>query len=334
MKLHKKKILVTGGAGFIGSNLVHALAGLENQVVVLDDFSSGKMSNLEKTLAQFKNVEVISGSILDQALISTLIPKVDLIFHLAVKCLRLSFEHPHIVHDTNATGTLLLLETVKKISSEKKIPFIYVSSSEIYGTASHPPMTEDHPKNPKTVYATSKLAGEYYTLNYHQTFDLPVTVVRPFNTYGPNEHLEGFSGEVIPRFSFNLLQNKAPVIFGNGLQTRDFTFVEDTVKGLIAIAEAPSLNGEIVNLAYGQEVSILEISQILRELLNKQQIEPVFNEARPADVLRHWANVDKLWKHTKFRPQIDIRTGISLYLKWFQAQGMKPNLASQDTKNW
>ncbi len=171
MKLSKKKILVTGGAGFIGSNLVDALVR-DNDVIVLDDYSTGKPDNLREAQTSGR-LELIEGSIMDTELVKSLVKDVDVIYHLAVQCLRVCFDKPYYVHDVNATGTLNLLEAAHTLNPKLE-RFVYCSSSEAYGTAKTVPMNEDtHPLEPTTVYGASKLAGELYTKAYHITYDMP-----------------------------------------------------------------------------------------------------------------------------------------------------------------
>src|SRR5258708_18740014 len=224
------KAIVTGGAGFIGSNLTSLL--LENgwQVSVIDDFSVGKKENLPIN----SRLTISEADIRDKKTMKQLISGADIVFHLAVQCVRKSIHDPWRVYDGNSTGTLNVLDAsfINKIKM-----FVYVSSSEVYGTASKVTMNEKYVMNPTTVYGASKLAGELYALAYFRTYGYPVVVVRPFNSYGYNEHFEGPYGEVIPRFVVRALNNLPIQIFGDGKQTRDFTFVSDTAKGIYLVGE-------------------------------------------------------------------------------------------------
>ncbi len=329
-----KKILVTGGAGFIGSNLVDALVK-DNDVIVLDDYSTGKLENLAQAQHSGR-LEIIEGSILDQDRLNTIIPKVDVIYHLAVQCLRVCFDKPHYVHEVNATGTLNLLETARVLNPHLE-RFIYVSSSEAYGTAKVVPMHEDtHPLEPTTVYGASKLAGELYTQAYFITYNMPTMILRPFNTYGYREHHEGASGEVIPRFVIRILNDLPPIIFGDGSATRDFTFVSDTVESLIRAGAHDGFFGQAVNLAYGQEVDIKTIAEKLLKILDKPQLEIDWQAERPGDVHRHFADVTKLQAGTGFKPQIAIDEGLQRYVDWFVANHPNPKhlLSDCQTQNW
>jgi UDP-glucose 4-epimerase len=329
-----KTILVTGGAGFIGSNLVDRLLE-NNRVIVLDDFSTGTRENLKHAIKN-PNFSLVEGSVLDKLLIESIIPEVTHVYHLAVQCLRVCFEQPHLVHEVNATGTLNLLEAAHQLNPSLE-RFIYCSSSEAYGTATVVPMNEDtHPVKPTTVYGGSKLTGELYTQAYHVTYGMPTLVVRPFNTYGYREHYEGASGEVIPRFVIRILNDLPPVIFGDGSATRDFTFVTDTVDGLIRLGACDSLVGQTVNLAYGQEVSIREIADKLLSLLGKPHLGIQWEPERPADVQRHYADITRLQRSTQWKPDIDIEAGLQRYIDWFTTEYPNPAslLQACQLQNW
>jgi UDP-glucose 4-epimerase len=317
MKLVRKKILVTGGAGFIGSHLVDALVTGGNQVTVMDNLSSGKLENIRHHLTK-DNFKFVQGDVTDIEQVRELVRKNEIVFHLAVQCLRVSLSDPYLVHDVNATGSLNVCQAARESGIEK---LIYCSSSEVYGTAKITPMNEDHALEPTTPYGASKLAGEAYARSYFLTYGLPVVIVRPFNTYGPREHLEGPYGEVIPRFILRIMNNQPPVIFGDGKQTRDFTNVKDIVKGFVLAGESELLNGETINIAAGKEVSINQIAHTIIKLLKKNDgLKPSYMEARPGDVRRHYADISKARKILNFKPQIDIETGIEQYIQWIKEQ--------------
>lgn len=325
-------ILVTGGAGFIGSHLVDALVLAGNKVTALDNFSSGKRENLKQHEGN-EDVKVIEGDVRDKTVLRELTKGMDVVYHLAVQCLRVSIKDPEINHEVNATGSLNLCIA----SLENKVKrLIYVSSSEAYGTALTAPMSETHPLEPITVYGASKVAGELYTLAYHKTYGLQSMVVRPFNTYGPRSHFEGAYGEVIPKFVLRLLNDTPPVIFGDGAQTRDFTYVSDTVAGIVMASECDGLIGQAVNIARGEEISINRLYEIISGLLNKGNIKPVYETDRPGDVLRHYADTAKAKRLFGYSASIDIREGLEKYIKWFMAQGYDyKNLLKEDKVfNW
>lgn len=321
------KAIITGGAGFIGSNLSTFLLRKGWSVVVIDDFSTGKKENLPKD----KNLKIIEASVFDKMQMKRLINKADVVFHLAVQCVRKSIRDPWLVHDVNSTGTLSVLDA----AFVNKIPkFIYISSSETYGSAETVPMSENHPKNPTTIYGASKLTGELYSQAYFRIYQYSTIIVRPFNTYGYNEHFEGPYGEVIPRFAVRALNRLPLQIFGDGKQTRDFTFVTDTVRGIYAVYEkgAP---GEAYNIARGKEVSILDLAQIVLKVC--QVDVPIEHfDPRPGDVMRHFADTNEAEKDLGFKAQVDIEDGIRKYIEWFRKVMPNPKVALKfyQERNW
>ena len=331
MKVKNKRVLVTGGAGFIGSHLVDALYK-NNHVIILDNFSSGKRENIQHH-QENPDVEIVTGDIRDKALLYKITRDIDIVYHLAVQCLRVSIKDPEINHEVNATGTLNLCMASLQNSVER---FVYISSSEVYGTAVRVPMDENHPCEPMTVYGASKLAGEVYSLAYNRTYGLNSIVARPFNTYGPREHFEGAYGEVIPKFVLRVLNNEPPVIFGDGTQTRDFTYVTDTVMGIIMASECDAMIGQTVNIASGTETSVNTLSEIITRKLSRENLRPVYEKNRPGDVKRHLSAISKAQKTFEYTPRVDIEQGLQHYIEWFKSKNYNyAELAKQDIIfNW
>ena len=330
MNLSGKRILVTGAGGFIGSHLADRLAA-GNELVLVDDFSIGKRENLAEVRDR-KGVSIAEDDICDRERMRALTRGIDVVFHLAISDLRTSINNPLMSHDINAGGTLSVLMAAREHAVKR---FIYVSSSEVYGTAETVPMSEAHPLRPTTVYGASKLAGELYALAYHRTYGLPVSVVRPFNTYGPREPYEGMRAEVIPRFHLELEAGRAPVIYGGGSQRRDFTYVEETVSGLVRAGECDALVGDVVNVAYGREVSIARIAELLAERAGKPQRAARRAEPRPGDGHRHFADISKARRLFGFEPKIGIEEGLARTVAWFEAQGITAGEdAASGRPNW
>ncbi|MDO8657387.1 MAG: GDP-mannose 4,6-dehydratase, partial [Candidatus Levybacteria bacterium] len=302
-----------------------------NYVVVVDNFSQGSMNNLKEIKAN-KNLRIIDADILDMPKMLQVTKNIDIIFHLATQCLRVSLKNPFLVNEVNTTGTLNVLWAAHKNKIKK---FLYCSSSEVYGSALSAPMKEDHPLNPTTVYGASKLQGEIYAKCFNDNFGLPTIIARPFNTYGFNEHFVGPYGEVIPRFIARIKNNLPPIIYGPGTQTRDFTFVSDTVNGLILAASSDRLNGQAINIAYGKEITINKIAKIIIELLNSK-IRVKYQPSRPKDVKRHYADISKAKKILNFKPEIDIGKGIKMYLEYLNTTGInfKTILKKIPERNW
>lgn len=322
-----KKAIVTGGAGFIGSNLVKLLLDKDYQVLVIDDLSVGKKENLPINGGSLKFVK---EDVRDRKKMLSLIKEADVIFHLAVQCVRKSINDAWLVHSVNTEGTLSVLDAALTNKIKK---FVYVSSSEAYGTAEIIPMPESHPLNPTTIYGASKLTGELYTMAYYRTYGLNVSVVRPFNTYGYNEHFEGPYGEVIPRFVVRALNNLPLQIFGDGNQTRDFTFVTDTALGIYLVGEKGK-SGETYNIARGQEIKILDLAKITLDLLNKE-LEIEFLPSRPGDVYRHSASFIKAAMELDYEAQYGIVSGVREYISWFKKNyKAKEALKFYQETNW
>jgi UDP-glucose 4-epimerase len=331
MKLENKHVLVTGGAGFIGSHLAERLAPA-NRVRVVDDLSIGSLDNL-RALEGRPGYEFVQADVNDLERMTELMRGIQVVYHLAISCLRTSLAQPLMSHDVNAGGTLRVCMAAQRAGVER---FVYCSSSEVYGTALRAPMDEDHPLEPTTVYGASKLAGEKYALAHHRTWGMPVVVVRPFNTYGPREPHAGARAEVIPRFTMQLLAGRQPVIYGDGRQTRDFTYVTETAEGLVRAGECDALVGEVVNVARGCEVSILRIAELLMELTGTQGLGLRHEPPRPGDVLRHFADASRARAHLGFEARIGIEEGLRRYLEWFRHEGHRRGglLESAGRPNW
>ncbi|MBC7369545.1 MAG: GDP-mannose 4,6-dehydratase [Undibacterium sp.] len=307
------KILVTGGAGFIGSHLCEYLVAFGARVVVLDNFRNGKRKNL--TFVGAEALEIIEGDIVDAATCERAMAGVETVYHLACLGVRHSLHSPVENHQVNALGTLNVLEAARAAKVKR---FVYVSTSEIYGRAKEFPITENCTPWPLTVYGSSKLAGEHYARSYFECWQLPVVCVRPFNNYGPRSHFEGDSGEVIPRFLLRALAGQPPVIFGDGGHTRDFLYVKDCAETLVKIAGCDALVGEVVNLGYGEELRIDVLARTVMEAAGRPDLQTVFEAPRPADVPKLWVDTAKLKQAIDFRPRVSLREGIGHTLDYFR----------------
>ena len=325
-----QRVLVTGGAGFIGSELVRQLADRGLSVRVVDNLVNGKRENLSAVPG---NVELVVADVRDERSMAALLGKVDLVFHLACLGVRHSIHAPVENHEVNASATLKLLDACQNSGVKR---FIYVSSSEVYGTARTAPITEEHPTLPMTVYGASKLAGESYTRAFWETYRYPTVVVRPFNAYGPRCHHEGDSGEVIPKFMLRSMAGKPMVIFGDGSQTRDFTFVSDTARGILAAGLSGNSVGQTINLGSGKEIRITELANTVAQVLGKASAEIVHVESRPGDVLRLIADSAKAKKLLNFEPTISLRDGLARLHDWYKSQAKTPaDLLEQEVvRNW
>jgi len=327
-----KRTLVTGGAGFIGSHLVDHLIEGGHRVTVLDDFSTGTRDNLGQACAR-GDVTIVDGSILDPHIVTHAISGCDRVYHLAVQCVRRSLGRPIHNHEVNATGTLNVLEAARRQQVHR---FVYCSSSEVYGNASAELLEEDGVIcEPVTVYGAAKLAGEYYAKAYARTYDLPVVVVRPFNSYGPREHDRGDLAEVIPRFVIRVLNGLPPVIFGDGSNGRDFTYVTESARGIAIAADCDQLIGKVVNIAYGKMVTIEEVARSVARICQRSDLQPAYLEQRPGDVYRLHADVRRAKDVLGYEAEIDFEQGLEKYVAWFGETHPDPSeLVEDDPINW
>jgi UDP-glucose 4-epimerase len=330
MRLSGECVVVTGGAGFIGSHVVDRLVSLGADVTVVDDLSAGTRDNLAPALEH--GARLVVGDVRDREVLRRELTGARAVFHMAVGNLRQSLADPLQVHEVNATGTLIATLAAVDAGIER---FVYVSSSEVYGSAVRTPMTEDDPLRPTTVYGASKAAGELNAQACMRTYGLPVVVVRPFNSYGPREHATGASAEVIPKFVTRIAAGLPPVIFGTGDQTRDFTWVEETASGIVSAAETDAAVGQTINIAFGQGVAIREICERLLELLDAPFLEPEYSEARPGDVEHHWADTTRARELVDFEARVSIDDGLARYVDWALSQ---PDVAGigrrEPVRNW
>lgn len=326
-------MVVTGGAGFIGSHLVdEILARGAEQVRVLDNLANGRPENLEALDAD-RRLSLVTGDLLDSRALDEVLDGAEVVFHLACLGVRHSLHSPLENHRVNAEGTLRLLLACDARAVER---FVSVSSSEVFGTAQYAPMDEAHPTWPETVYGASKLAGEAYARAAFRTSGLPAVVVRPFNTYGPRSHFEGDCGELIPRTVVRVLSGRAPVVFGDGEQTRDFLHVSDTARALADLAECDEAVGRTVNVGYGEEITVNEVCRLVADAAGRADLVPEHQEPRPGDVRRLWVDNSLVRQLIGFGPRVPFVDGVADVVRWFGAQGTSAEemVALMTDRNW
>lgn len=322
------KFLVTGGAGFIGSHIVEALVKEGHFVRTLDNFSSGKEENLSfiqglsprGASVPASNFELIKGDIRDKETCLKAAKGIDFILHqAALRSVPKSLGNPKEYNEVNIQGTLNMLEAAK----ESKIKFfVFASSSSIYGDTEKFPQKEDAPSRLISPYALTKLTGEYYCRIFSKNYGLNTVSLRYFNVFGPRQALDDEYAVVIPKFITCILKDEPPPIYGNGRQSRDFTYVANVVEANILAAQNHNFEGEVFNIASNRDYRVLELVKILNQLM-KKNIKPVFLNPRPGDVLRTFADIRKAKKLLGFRPRIDFVQGLKLTMDYFQEKWLK-----------
>jgi UDP-glucose 4-epimerase len=305
-----KNVIITGGAGFIGSNLVKRLIE-KNHVIVIDDLSTGHIKNIQNPITSEK-IEFVKGSITDLELLQNTFKNIDYVFHeAAIPSVPRSIKDPFKNNLVNANGTLNILLAARD-NQVKKV--IYASSSSVYGDTPTLPKKEEMNPCPLSPYAVSKLTGEYYCDVFTRIYHLPTISLRYFNVYGPSQDPNSEYAAVIPKFITNILNDKSPIIYGDGKQTRDFTFVHDVVNANILAAE--SLSTGIFNIAGGKRISINDLAKEIVKL-SKKEIEFAYVEPREGDIKHSLADISKAKEGFGYTPKYEIYEGLKETIKWF-----------------
>ncbi len=306
------KILVTGGAGFIGSHIVDALAGQKHFVRVLDNFSSGKKENLAGSIDK---IDIIKGDIRGKTVCQKAAKSVDYIIHqAALRSVPKSLTNPAEYNQVNIDGTLNLLQAA--VENKIKV-FVFASSSSVYGDVARFPEKEDFLPQPISPYALTKLTGEHYCKIFGLNYKIATVALRYFNVFGPRQSLDDEYAVVIPKFIHCLLNNKPAPIYGDGRQSRDFTYVSNVVSANLAALKLGNSRGEVFNVAGGNDYSILELAAKLNKIMGKN-IGQKFLAKRPGDVFRTWADLSRSKNILKFKPQVNFEQGLKLTCEYFK----------------
>lgn len=305
--------LVTGADGFIGSHLTEMLVERGYQVKALSQYNSFNNWGWLEDVGCKDKIEVLTGDIRDPHYCKHITKDVDIVFHLAALiAIPYSYVAPDSYVDTNIKGTLNICQAAKENGVQR---VIHTSTSEVYGTAQYVPIDEKHPLQPQSPYSATKIAADAMAMSFFNTFDLPVTIARPFNTYGPRQSARA----VIPTIITQIANGKKEIKLGDVTPTRDFNFVEDTCRGFIAVAESDATIGEVTNIGSNFEISVGDTLNIIKELM-ESDVEFITDKERirpeKSEVFRLWCDNTKIEKLTGFKPQVDIREGLQRTIDW------------------
>lgn len=306
--------LVTGGAGFIGSNIVQSLLEQGMSVRVLDNLSTGKIHNLKDVRA---DIDFIRADIRHMDSVQKAMSGIDYVIHqAALPSVPRSIEDPISAHESNITGTLNIL-TAARENQAKRV--VYAGSSSAYGDTPTLPKQEDMNPSPLSPYALTKLAGEYYCRIFSEVYGLETITLRYFNVFGPRQDPESQYAAVIPKFIESLLKDKAPTIYGDGEQTRDFTYIENVVSANLLAARVEQTQGEVVNVATNTRISLNHLYSTLQKILGKD-ILPIYSEPRPGDVKHSLADISRAQKLLNYETLVELEQGLQKTIDWMQSQ--------------
>ncbi len=317
------KILVTGGAGFIGSHLCEKYAREGHTVLCLDNFMSGNLLNV-RHLLDIRNFKLIKADIRDYHMLEDIMRDVDVIFHMAAQIhVDRSYIEPNLTYEINVMGTQNILE-IARLHDAKKV--IFASTSEVYGSAQYAPIDEKHPLNAPHPYGASKIAADRMCYAYIQTYGMNIAIVRLFNAFGPRQRDLGYGG-VISIFTRRVLSNVPPIIYGDGKQTRDYTYIEDVVKALDLVMHYQEPLTEPVNFGNGSEVSIIDLANTIIGLCGKKDIiEPVHVEPRIGEVNRLIADASRAKNLLGWQPNYDLGKGLAEFVQWYKNYGLEERI--------
>ncbi len=313
------RILVTGGAGFIGSHLVDRLLAEEYEVTILDNLDTGNLTNVVG-LAN-NRLQVVRGDIRNMGAVKRVVKDIDAIFHeAALASVVISIRNPLLTNDINVSGTLTLLKASLDLGIRR---FVFASSAAVYGDSSPPKKREDMVTNPTSPYGVSKLASEHYLKSFYELNGLETVSLRYFNVYGPRQRIdrEWAYGGVTTVFADRLLKDSPLEIYGDGEQTRDFVYVQDVVEANMLALEKSSAIGEVFNVGTGTGETINHVAVLLKEIAGKEHIKDVHLDPRPGDVRHGYADISKAKKLLGYSPKVSMKQGLTELLKWYTRHG-------------
>ncbi|MCC7083624.1 MAG: SDR family oxidoreductase [Pirellulales bacterium] len=312
-----RKVLVTGGAGFVGSHIVDALLARGDQVRVLDNLSTGQLENIGHVRDK---IDFIEADLTDAQTVARAVNGVDCIFHqAALASVPRSMERPLDTHAACVTGTLVLLEAARKARVRR---LVYAASSSAYGDQPKPAKSESDLPLPISPYGAAKLAAEYYCRAFAAMGAVETVSLRYFNVFGPRQNPSGEYSAVIPKFITLLLKGKPPVIYGDGSQSRDFTFVANVVEANLLAAEAPEVSGKVFNVAMGDQVGLAQLVELLNKLLGTK-VKPKHEAQRPGDIKDSRADISQARKWLKYDPQVCFEEGLRRSIDYYRSAAGK-----------
>jgi len=305
--------LVTGGAGFIGSNIVNELLDRGEKVRVLDNFSTGKIENLIPFI-HLPNFRFYEGDLRDEATVRNAVKGVDYVLHHgALPSVQRSITDPITSNEVNILGTLNVLEAAKEFQVKR---VVYASSSSVYGNIQASSKVESLPVGPLSPYAVSKYSAERYCQVYYQLYGLETICLRYFNVFGPHQDPTSLYSAVIPKFIKQMKEDKRPIIYGDGMQSRDFTFISNVVEANILACTTESVGGEVFNIACGKSYTLLELVDTINKAIGKD-IQPLFVDDKKGDVKHSLADISKAIKMLKYKPAFNFKAGLEATIDYF-----------------
>ena len=317
------KMLITGGAGFVGSHLCDKYTKEGHTVFCLDNFMSGDLNNV-KPLLIYRNFKLIKGDIRDLELLERIMRDVDTVFHMAAQIhVDRSYIEPQLTYDVNVIGTQAILETAR-LHDVKHI--IHASTSEVYGSAEYYPIDENHPLNAPHPYGASKIAADRMCYAYIRTYGMKISIARLFNIFGPRQRDVGYGG-VISIFTRRLLKNMPPIIYGDGSQTRDYVYIDDAVRAYDAILKHEEPINEPINFGSGREESIIDLANMLIDICDKKgTIKPVHVEPRIGEVRQLIAKAEKAQSLLGWKSQFTLEQGLKDFVQWYKDYGLEERM--------
>jgi UDP-glucose 4-epimerase len=314
------KMLITGGAGFIGSHLCERYVKDGHTVLCLDNFISGDLMNI-RHLLDFRNFKLVKGDIRDFDLLEKIMPDVDVVFHLAAQIhVDRSYIEPKLTYEINVMGTQNILEAARMYDTKR---VIYASTSEVYGSAQYAPIDEKHPLNAPHPYGASKIAADRMCYAYVQTYGMDITILRSFNIFGSRQRDVGYGG-VISIFTRRVLNDVPPVIYGDGLQTRDYTYIEDATRAYDLVLNHKEPMIEPINFGSGRELTILDLANMIINLCGKEgNIKPIHLKPRIGEVKRLIADATRAKELLGWEPEYDFKKGLEAFVDWYRSYGFE-----------